>query len=208
MRANFKLKAHLVSAEHLVGVATRLDWGSSCAWDAARNRSGGRSKGTLLSDAIEAVIAVCIWTPDWKKRATSSSGRFLEDELETITAEGEANSAYGLQVGAAGIVAIERPATACLCHGERRRSDHRKDITVERVSIFRPKQTGVRGQGRKAERRKRPNSLPAKQALNICAAGLIANDSILNRRRPYPNRPRRQRKYVRYSLWLLLVNHR
>jgi ribonuclease-3 len=52
-----KLKAHLVSAEHLVSVATRIGLGQYLRLGRGEERSGGRSKGTLLSDAIEAVIA-------------------------------------------------------------------------------------------------------------------------------------------------------
>ena len=52
-----KLKAHLVSAEHLVGVATRIGLGKYLRLGRGEERSGGRSKGTLLSDALEAVIA-------------------------------------------------------------------------------------------------------------------------------------------------------
>src|SRR5689334_7873885 len=52
-----KLKAHLVSAEHLVSVATRIGLGQYLRLGRGEERSGGRSKGTLLSDAVEAVIA-------------------------------------------------------------------------------------------------------------------------------------------------------
>src|SRR5262245_3483811 len=52
-----KLKAHLVSAGHLVNVASRLGLGQYLRLGRGEERSGGRSKGTLLSDALEAVIA-------------------------------------------------------------------------------------------------------------------------------------------------------
>src|SRR5215467_15022604 len=47
-----KLKAHLVSAEHLVSVATKIGLGQYLRLGRGEERSGGRSKGTLLSDAI------------------------------------------------------------------------------------------------------------------------------------------------------------
>ena len=52
-----RLKAHLVSAAHLHGVARRLDLG--CHLDIGRSEemSGGREKKTLLVDALEAIIA-------------------------------------------------------------------------------------------------------------------------------------------------------
>jgi ribonuclease-3 len=52
-----RLKAHLVSAAHLYGVARRLDLGSHLALGRSEEMSGGRSKKTLLVDALEALIA-------------------------------------------------------------------------------------------------------------------------------------------------------
>jgi len=52
-----KLKAHLVSAGHLVKIATGLDLGSYLLLGRGEERSGGRAKSTLLSDCLEAVIA-------------------------------------------------------------------------------------------------------------------------------------------------------
>lgn len=52
-----RLKAHLVSAVHLHGVARRLDLGSYLELGRSEEMSGGRAKKTLLVDALEAVIA-------------------------------------------------------------------------------------------------------------------------------------------------------
>ena len=52
-----RLKAHLVSAAHLHGVARRLDLGSYLELGRSEEMSGGRGKKTLLVDALEAVIA-------------------------------------------------------------------------------------------------------------------------------------------------------
>jgi len=52
-----RLKAHLVSAAHLHGVARRLDLGSYLELGRSEEMSGGRSKKTLLVDALEALIA-------------------------------------------------------------------------------------------------------------------------------------------------------
>lgn len=50
-------KAHLVSAAHLHGVARRLDVGRFLELGRSEEMSGGRSKKTLLVDALEAIIA-------------------------------------------------------------------------------------------------------------------------------------------------------
>jgi ribonuclease-3 len=52
-----RLKAHLVSAAHLHGVARRLDLGRYLELGRSEEMSGGRAKKTLLVDALEAVIA-------------------------------------------------------------------------------------------------------------------------------------------------------
>jgi ribonuclease-3 len=52
-----KLKAHMVSAAHLYGVADRLQLGQYLHLGRGEEMSGGRSKRTLLVDALEALIA-------------------------------------------------------------------------------------------------------------------------------------------------------
>jgi ribonuclease-3 len=52
-----RLKAHLVSAAHLHGVARRLELGSYLELGRSEEMSGGRGKKTLLVDALEALIA-------------------------------------------------------------------------------------------------------------------------------------------------------
>src|SRR5450631_724975 len=52
-----RVKAHLVSAAHLHGVARRLDLGDYLELGRSEEMSGGRTKKTLLVDALEAIIA-------------------------------------------------------------------------------------------------------------------------------------------------------
>jgi ribonuclease-3 len=52
-----KLKAHLVSAEHLVRAAKRIGIGQYLRLGRGEEKSGGRSKATLLADSLEAVLA-------------------------------------------------------------------------------------------------------------------------------------------------------
>jgi ribonuclease-3 len=52
-----RLKAHLVSAAHLHGVARRLELGSYLELGRSEEMSGGRAKKTLLVDGLEALIA-------------------------------------------------------------------------------------------------------------------------------------------------------
>jgi len=52
-----RLRAHLVSATHLYGVACSLDLGRYLELGRSEEMSGGRGKKTLLVDALEALIA-------------------------------------------------------------------------------------------------------------------------------------------------------
>jgi ribonuclease-3 len=52
-----KLKAHLVSAEHLVRAAKRIGIGAHLRLGKGEEKSGGRTKATLLADALEAILA-------------------------------------------------------------------------------------------------------------------------------------------------------
>jgi ribonuclease-3 len=52
-----KLRAHLVSEKHLVQVAQRLQLGNYLYLGRGEEKSGGRSKTTLLVDALEALLA-------------------------------------------------------------------------------------------------------------------------------------------------------
>jgi ribonuclease III len=52
-----QVKARLVSAAHLYGVARRLELGGCLELGRSEEMSGGRAKKTLLVDAVEAIIA-------------------------------------------------------------------------------------------------------------------------------------------------------
>jgi ribonuclease III len=52
-----KLRAHIVSARHLLRPARALKIGQFLRLGKGEERSGGRSKSTLLTDALEAIIA-------------------------------------------------------------------------------------------------------------------------------------------------------
>ncbi|HLW51678.1 MAG TPA: ribonuclease III [Candidatus Angelobacter sp.] len=79
-----KLKAHLVSAGHLVSVASILDLGRYLRLGRGEERSGGRTKSTLLSDALEAVIAAMYLDAGLEKTKDFIVRRIVEPELERI----------------------------------------------------------------------------------------------------------------------------
>lgn len=82
-----KLKAHLVSAGHLVKVAAALELGKYLRLGRGEERSGGRAKSTLLSDSLEAVIAAMYLDSGLEHARDFIIGQILEPELEHITGE-------------------------------------------------------------------------------------------------------------------------
>src|SRR6266496_5987840 len=52
-----KLRAHLVSKNHLINVAERLELGRYLRLGRGEEKSGGRHKAAILVDALEAILA-------------------------------------------------------------------------------------------------------------------------------------------------------
>lgn len=136
-----KLKAHLVSAGHLVKIATSLELGKYLRLGRGEERSGGRAKSTLLSDALEAVIAALYLDAGLEKARTFIIQRVLEPELESIRQNAEANfsltdykSALQELVQSAGRL---QPVYATV---KEEGPDHKKTFTVE-ARIFLPGET-------------------------------------------------------------------
>lgn len=82
-----KLKAHLVSAGHLVSVASRLQLGRYLRLGRGEERSGGRTKSTLLSDALEAVIAAMYLDAGMDKTRDFIIREILVPELDRVSTE-------------------------------------------------------------------------------------------------------------------------
>jgi ribonuclease-3 len=76
-----RLKAHLVSAAHLHGVARRLDLGSYLELGRSEEMSGGRAKKTLLVDALEAVMAAILLDGGLEATRTFILGHVLDAPL-------------------------------------------------------------------------------------------------------------------------------
>ncbi len=161
-----KLKAHLVSAGYLVSVATRMGLGQYLRLGRGEERSGGRSKGTLLSDAMEAVIAALYLDAGMDKASDFIIHQILEPELGTITAEGDGEFSLADYKSALQEIlqSCGRPQPVYVTVKEEG-PDHRKTFTVE-ARIF------SLGQGKpdyvaRAEgaTKKKAEQLAAKQAV-------------------------------------------
>jgi ribonuclease III len=161
-----KLKAHLVSAGHLVSVASSLGLGRFLRLGRGEERSGGRTKGTLLSDALEAVIAALYLDAGMEASRDFIIRHILGPELDRVTkvSEGEPSladykSALQELLQSSG---WPQPVYATV---KEEGPDHRKTFTVE-ARIY------VQGHGKpeyvgRAEgaTKKKAEQLAAKQAL-------------------------------------------
>ena len=82
-----KLKAHLVSAVHLVEVARALDLGAHLLLGRGEEMSGGRGKRALLADGLEALIAA-IYLDTGLEAARVFVTRHVAGDLE-VQSEGD-----------------------------------------------------------------------------------------------------------------------
>ena len=124
-----KLRAHLVSARHLIQVADRLALGEYLLLGRGEEKSGGRSKSALLVNALEAVLAAL-----YLDGGLDAAGRFivthiLEPELGRMQAAGmpvtDFKSALQEALQSAG-----QPQPSYVLVKEEG-PDHRKTFTVE-----------------------------------------------------------------------------
>ena len=154
-----KLKAHLVSAKHLIQVARKIGLGTYLRLGRGEERTGGRQKAALLVDALEAVIAAI-----YMDAGLDAAGKFIlttivEPELRLIdrdplkaievsdqkSALQEWLTATGLPQASYHVVQEEGP-------------DHRKMFTVElRVTL------GPGGQDTHVSRAQGPTKKQAEQ---------------------------------------------
>ena len=84
-----KMRAHLVSARHLVRIARELDLGRYLRLGRGEERSGGRSKTALLVDSLEAVLAAMYLDAGLEPPRRFIVQRILEPELQRLQQEGE-----------------------------------------------------------------------------------------------------------------------
>lgn len=84
-----KMRAHLVSARHLIRVADQLQIGQYLRLGKGEEKSGGRGKAALLVDALEAVLAALYLDAGMDVPRQFIVKRILEPELERLQSEGE-----------------------------------------------------------------------------------------------------------------------
>lgn len=89
-----KMRAHLVSARHLVRVAGELELGRFLRLGRGEEKSGGRAKSALLVNTLEAVLAAVYLDGGLARAREIVVRRVLEPELERLLTD----SAKGMPV--------------------------------------------------------------------------------------------------------------
>jgi ribonuclease-3 len=79
-----KMRAHLVSARHLVEVASELDLGRFLRLGRGEEKSGGRAKAALLVNTLEAVLAAVYLDGGLERAREIIVRRVLDPELERL----------------------------------------------------------------------------------------------------------------------------
>ena len=82
-----KLRAHLVNAQHLVHCAQQLHLGSYLRLGRGEEKTGGRRKSALLSDAVEALLAALYLDGGLVAARAFIISHILEPELDRLSAE-------------------------------------------------------------------------------------------------------------------------
>src|SRR5581483_664809 len=85
-----KLRAHLVSKNHLINVAERLELGRYLRLGRGEEKSGGRNKAALLVDALEAVLGAIYLDAGLEVSRPIILKNIVWPELEAFVSQGTA----------------------------------------------------------------------------------------------------------------------
>src|SRR4029077_11060409 len=126
-----KLRAHLVSKNHLIRIAEQLDLGRYLRLGRGEEKSGGRGKAALLVDALEAVIGAVYLDAGLQPVRALILGRIVLPELEEFVSTGRAAKVTDYKSALQETLqAIARPQPAYVLVKESG-PEHQKTFTIE-----------------------------------------------------------------------------
>ena len=163
-----KLRAHLVGQRHLLRTAEQLQLGHYLRLGRGEEKSGGRSKATLLVDALEAVLAALYLDGGWEPARNFILRAIVEPELAHMKLETSSmpvmdfKSALQERLQANG----QRQPVYALVKEEG--PEHKKMFTVE-VRLESPETSEFVGRAEGATK-KRAEQEAARQALDYLTA--------------------------------------
>jgi len=175
-----RVRAQLVSREHMTAVATELELGRYLRMSRGEERGGLRRKATILSNAMEAVIAALFLDGGLETvrkfvaaRVMGETANLLAEELRTGAALGNYKSALQehLQAAKAGAPVYRVRSESG--------PDHRKRFLVEvrLKTAGEPGKPLARGTGSTKKRAEQDAARRALERLGATAAGITALES-------------------------------
>ena len=166
-----KLRAHLVNAQHLVHCAQQLHLGSYLRLGRGEEKTGGRRKTALLSDAVEALLAAIYLDGGLIPAREFVLSHILEPELDRLSSDqsvvlsSDHKSRLQEMLRASG-----RPEPRYEMVGEEGPA-HRKSFTMRVVVLDSANQTEFASQG-SGNTKKAASQVAAREALERLQSGL------------------------------------
>jgi len=126
-----KLRAHLVSKNHLINVAERLELGRYLRLGRGEEKSGGRGKSALLVDALEAILGAVYLDAGFDTARPIILKHIVLPELETFVSLGTAGKITDYKSALQERLQAEgRPQPAYVLVNESG-PEHQKTFTIE-----------------------------------------------------------------------------
>jgi ribonuclease III len=164
-----KLRAHLVSKNHLIRVAEQLQLGKYLRLGRGEEKSGGRNKAALLVDALEAVIGA-VYLDAGLEPARSLVLQIIQPELEDFVSTGRAARVTDYKSALQeSLQAASRPQPAYVLVKESG-PEHQKTFTIE-ARLLVPENGAVEFVGRaQGSTKKTAEQEAARQVLEYLAS--------------------------------------
>jgi ribonuclease-3 len=126
-----KLRAHLVSKNHLIHVAEELELGQYLRLGRGEEKSGGRSKAAILVDALEAIIGAVYLDAGLETTRSLILKHIVLPELEQFVSSGQAATVTDYKSALQErLQAVGRPQPAYVLVKETG-PEHKKTFTIE-----------------------------------------------------------------------------
>ena len=126
-----KLRAHLVGQRHLLRVAEELQIGSYMRLGRGEEKSGGRTKASLLVDALEAILAALYLDGGWQVARDFIVRSVLEPELAHMNLETSAIPVMDFKSALQETLQASGRAQPVYLLVQEEGPEHRKTFTVE-----------------------------------------------------------------------------
>ena len=126
-----KLKAHLVGQRHLLRIAEGLQIGEYMRLGRGEEKSGGRTKASLLVDALEAILAALYLDGGWQVARDFIVRAILEPELAHMNLESSAMPVMDFKSALQEKLQANGRAQPMYVLVKEEGPEHRKTFTVE-----------------------------------------------------------------------------